>query len=130
VCVRIASHEIRLQYDSAIFARTPHQVQDDRDWKQFHDPKSLAEAISIEASELLELFLWKSVADVKAAIESEPRFRRAVEEELADVFCFGLNLANVANIDVASAIVKKIESNKKKYPIEKSKGTAAKYDKL
>lgn len=106
------------------------KFRDDRDWEQFHDPKSLAEAISIEASELLELFLWKSAADVKGALKSQPRFRKAVEEELADVFCFGLNLANVVNIDVASAIIKKIETNKKKYPIMKSKGTATKYDKL
>jgi NTP pyrophosphatase (non-canonical NTP hydrolase) len=102
------------------------KFKDDRDWEQFYDPKSLAEAISIEASELLELFLWKSAADVKEAVKSEQRFRKAIEVQLADVFCFGLNLANVADIDVANAIIKKVEINKKRYPIKKSKGTAAK----
>jgi NTP pyrophosphatase (non-canonical NTP hydrolase) len=105
------------------------KFKDDRDWGQFYDPKSLAEAISIEASELLELFLWKSAADVKGAVKSKQRFRKSIEVQLADVFCFGLNLANAADIDVANAIIKKIEINKKRYPIKKSKGTAAKYDK-
>jgi NTP pyrophosphatase (non-canonical NTP hydrolase) len=106
------------------------KFRDERDWEQFHDPKSLAEAISIESSELLELFLWKSAADIKEAMESDQRFRKVVEAELADVFCFGFNLANAANIDVSNAIIRKIETNNKKYPIKKSKGTATKYDKL
>ena len=106
------------------------KFKDDRDWEQFYDPKSLAEAICIEASELLDVFLWKSAADVKGAMKSKQQFRKAVERQLADVFCFGLHLANMANIDVANAIIKKIEINKKRYPIKKSKRTAAKYDKL
>ncbi|HEY4932146.1 MAG TPA: nucleotide pyrophosphohydrolase [Terriglobales bacterium] len=104
--------------------------RDERDWKKFHDPKNLAVAICIEASELLELFLWKGPAQVKKSIKSDAAFRKAVEEELADVLCFCLSLANVAEIDVARTVQEKIEGNKRKYPIEKARGRATKYDRL
>ena len=71
--------------------------RNERDWEQFHDPKNLAEAISIEAAELLELFLWKTPADVRRSIKN-PAFKETVEEEVADVLCFSLSLANVAGI--------------------------------
>jgi NTP pyrophosphatase (non-canonical NTP hydrolase) len=73
--------------------------RDERDWEKFHDPKNLAEAISIEAAELLELFLWKTPADVRRSI-ADPEFKKTVEEALADVLCFSFSLANVAGIDV------------------------------
>ncbi len=104
--------------------------RDERDWKQFHDPKNLAEAISIEAAELLELFLWKSLAEVKKLVKSDRDFRTSLEEELADVFCFGLSLATAAKIDVASAMRRKVGANRLKYPIEKAKGKATKYNRL
>jgi NTP pyrophosphatase (non-canonical NTP hydrolase) len=106
------------------------QFRDKRDWRQFHNPKNLAEAISIEASELLELFLWKGVAEVERSMKSDPHFRKALEEELADVVCFTLNLANVINVDVASAVMEKIKANKRKYPVEKAKGRSTKYTEL
>jgi NTP pyrophosphatase (non-canonical NTP hydrolase) len=92
------------------------EFRDERDWKKFHDPKNLAEAISIEAAELLELFLWKDPADVARSITSDRKFRKSVEQELADVLCFSLSLANVAKIDVARAVKEKIEANRIKYP--------------
>jgi NTP pyrophosphatase (non-canonical NTP hydrolase) len=104
--------------------------RDERDWKQFHDPKNLAEAISIEAAELLELFLWKSPNNIAHLLNSDAKFKIAVEDELADILLFVLNFANAANIDVSRAVANKIEKNRKKYPIEKAKGTAAKYDEL
>ena len=106
------------------------KFRDERDWKKFHDPKNLAEAISVEASELLELFLWKNISEVKRSMMSDSEFRRMVEEELADIVCFSLNLANVANIDVSSAVSAKIENNKSKYPVDKAKGRATKYNRL
>ena len=106
------------------------RFRDERNWRQFHDPKNLSEAISIEASELLELFLWKSVADVQRLLKSDAEYRRAIEDELADVICFSLNFANVANIDVAQAVFKKMDSNGLKYPIKKVKGKATKYTRL
>jgi dCTP diphosphatase len=104
--------------------------RDDRDWEQFHDPKNLAEAISVESSELLELFLWKNASDVKRLIKSDREFKKSVEEELADILCFSLSLANAAKIDVASAVKDKIEANRLKYPVEKARGRATKYNRL
>jgi NTP pyrophosphatase (non-canonical NTP hydrolase) len=104
--------------------------RDERDWEQFHDPKNLAEAISIEAAELLELFLWKSPNDVTHLLKSDAKFKDAVEDELADILSFILNFANATNIDVSRAVSNKIEKNRKKYPVEKAKGSAAKYDQL
>jgi len=104
--------------------------RDERDWEQFHDPKNLAEAISIEAAELLELFLWKSPNDITHLLKSDAKFKAAVEDELADVLSFILNFANATDIDVSRAVSNKIEKNRKKYPIEKAKGSATKYDRL
>ena len=106
------------------------EFRDERDWKQFHDPKNLAEAISIEAAELLELFLWKSPEDVAHLLESNAEFRGAVEEEFADILCFALNFANATNMDISRAVKAKIDKNRKKYPVDKAKGSATKYDRL
>jgi NTP pyrophosphatase (non-canonical NTP hydrolase) len=97
------------------------QFRNDRDWEQFHNPKDLALAISIEAGELLELYLWKDAAD--ASIER-------VKEELADIFSFALLLADKYKLDVNKIVQDKIKENNKKYPVDKAKGTAKKYDEL
>ncbi len=97
------------------------KFRDERDWKQFHNPKDLAVALSIEAAELLEAFLWKNFSEAK--IEK-------IKEELADIFAYAFLLADFYHLDVKSILMEKIEKNKKKYPIEKSKGSAKKYDQL
>ncbi|MFM1744865.1 MAG: hypothetical protein RLZZ630_802 [Bacteroidota bacterium] len=97
---------------------------DARDWSQFHDPRNLALAISLEAAELNEVFLWKK--DDKLDAESEARVR----EELADVFAYAFLLAGRMGFDVEEIVMEKIRKNELKYPVEKAKGTAAKYDKL
>ncbi len=97
------------------------KFRDDRDWKQFHNSKDLALAISIEAAELNELFLWKENEDVD---------KEKLKEELADVFSFALLLAEKHNLDVSSIIKDKIKLNGEKYTVEKSKGSAKKYDQL
>jgi len=97
------------------------EFRDQRDWKQFHNSKDLALAISIEASELLELFLWKDNEDIK---------KEKLEEELADVMSFCLLLAEKHDLDVLNIIDKKINENALKYPVEKAKGTAKKYTDL
>ena len=99
------------------------KFKEDRDWGQFHDPKNLAEAISIEAAELLENFLWKDINGSKKINED-------VEDELADVVIQCINFALAADIDIAGAVKKKIEKNAKKYPIDKAKGNAQKYTEL
>ena len=95
--------------------------RDKREWKQFHNSKDLALAISIEASELLELFLWKKAEDVN---------EEKLKEELADVLSFSLLLAEKHDLDIIKIIEEKIEKNSKKYPVEKAKGNAKKYNEL
>ena len=97
------------------------KFRNERDWEQFHNPKDLALAISIEAAELLELFLWKS------AEEANPE---KVKEELADIFSFAFLLADKYDFDVRQIILDKIKVNSEKYPVSKAKGTAKKYDEL
>lgn len=95
--------------------------RDERDWKQFHNSKDLAIALNIETSELLELFLWKSNEDVNL---------EKLKEELADVFMYSLLLAEKHQLNIQEIIETKIEINNRKYPKEKSKGTAKKYNEL
>ncbi|HDZ46393.1 hypothetical protein LCGC14_0086980 [marine sediment metagenome] len=97
------------------------QFRDDRDWKQFHNPKDLSLALSIEAAELLEVFLWKNPE--KANVEK-------VKEELADVFAYAFLLADSYGLDVRKIMLDKIELNEIKYPVSKAKGSAKKYTEL
>ena len=97
------------------------KFRNERDWEQFHNPKDLAIALSIEANELLECFLWKQADE--ASLEK-------IREELADVFAYSFLLAEKYNLDVRQIVFDKIRKNAEKYPVEKSKGTATKYDKL
>ncbi|MCK4918461.1 MAG: nucleotide pyrophosphohydrolase [Candidatus Pacebacteria bacterium] len=101
-----------------------------RDWKQFHDPKNLAEAISIEAGELQELFLWKDKKDISKEIKNSSKFKEKVGEELADIIIFCLNFANSTDLDVSAIIEDKIKKAEKKYSVEKAKGNAKKYTEL
>ena len=103
------------------------EFRDLRDWKQFHDPKNLSEAISIEAAELQEIFLWKT-AEQSRQVAAEKKEK--IAEELADILNFTLLLANETGIDIEQAIVKKIRQNDEKYPVEKAKGTSKKYTDL
>ena len=100
------------------------KFRDERDWKQFHDSKNLATAISIEAAELNELFLWKTIR------ESEEVNVSKIKEELADILSFSFLLAEKHGLDPFDIIAEKIKINAEKYPIEKAKGTAAKYTDL
>lgn len=100
---------------------------DHRDWTQFHSLSNLAAAISVEAGELQELFLWSPPVAEREIIE---RRRGAIEAELADVMIQCLNLASAADIDVLTAIERKIEENEEKYPVSRSRGSADKYTEL
>jgi NTP pyrophosphatase (non-canonical NTP hydrolase) len=97
------------------------KFRDERDWEQFHNSKDLALAISIEAAELNELFLWKSNEDID---------KERLKEELADIFSFALLLAEKHKLDVPSIIKDKIKLNGAKYTVEKAKGSAKKYNEL
>ena len=93
----------------------------DRDWDQFHNGKDLAIALSGEAGELLNAFLWKKPEDVK--IEK-------VREELADVFNYAFLIADKYNLDIEEIMDEKLRINGEKYPVDKAKGTAKKYNEL
>ena len=99
----------------------------EREWNQFHNPKSLSMAIAIEASELMEKFQWCD--NNKSHKEAEIN-REEVEQELADVIITALCFANAVGIDIAKAVKNKTELNAAKYPIHKAKGRYTKYDKL
>ena len=98
--------------------------RDEREWQQFHDTKNLAVALSIESAELNELFLWKDVA------ASEAVDKEKIKEELADVLAYALLLAEKQGLDVKQIVLDKIVRNAEKYPVEKAKGTATKYNEL
>lgn len=107
--------------DIGIIIKELIKFRDERDWEQFHNAKDLALAISIEASELNELFLWKSDEDADQS---------KIKEELADIFAYCFLLAHKQNLNIKDIVLEKIEKNKLKYPINKSKGTAKKYTDL
>lgn len=98
-----------------------HDFTVERDWDQFHDGKNLAIALSIEANELLEAFLWKDAEDAKV---------EKIREELADVFNYAFLMAHRYNLDVKEIILEKLKKNAEKYPVEKAYGSAKKYNEL
>jgi dCTP diphosphatase len=105
------------------------KFRDARDWKQFHAPNHLAAAISIEAAELQEHFLWMSAEQSRKDV-GDPAKRAAVAEEIADVLILTLLLAHEAGVDAATAIASKLKKNADKYPVEKARGKSAKYTEL
>lgn len=97
------------------------KFRNDRDWEQFHNPKDLAIALSVEAGELLELFLWKDAdqADITK-----------IREELADVLAYSLLLAEKYKLDISEIVKEKVKKNEVKYPVDKAWGNAKKYTEL
>jgi len=93
----------------------------ERDWDQFHNGKDLAIGLSVEASELLECFLWKKQDDAK---------HEKIREELADVLNYAFQMADKYNLDIKEIMLEKIRKNAEKYPVEKAKGSAKKYNEL
>ena len=98
--------------------------RDDRDWKQFHNPKDLAISISLEAAELLEVFQW-SGTDVSNEGKQEK-----IKEELADVLNYCVLMADACGLDIDEIVQEKIKVNNEKYPVSKAKGKKEKYNKL
>ncbi len=94
---------------------------DARDWRQFHNPKNLAMSVAIEAAELMEHFQWLDLP-AAAKISESPEQMQQIREELSDVLCYALSLANVLEIDVSTAVREKLVKNAVKYPIEKFRG--------
>lgn len=101
----------------------------EREWEQFHSPKNLSMALAAETGELMEHFLWTDSA-ASAAVARDPAKRGRIEEEIADVVIYALEFANISGIDLAAAIEAKLAKNAVKYPVEKARGNAKKYDEL
>ena len=97
--------------------------RDARDWRQFHNPKDMAVSISIEAAELLEHFQWKSAAECEAHIAAN-------HEAVADVAIYLFEMADLLELDLGAEMIRKLEKNAVKYPVEKAKGSNRKYDGL
>ena len=100
------------------------KFRDDRNWRQFHNPKDLAISINLEASELLEIFQW-SADDLECSEKLE-----MVKEELADVLSYCILLADRYGLDIDEIIRAKMKKNAEKYPVEKAKGVSTKYTEL
>jgi len=99
------------------------QFAQERDWEQFHTPKNLAMALSVEAAELLELFQWD-----KEGVEFDGKRLQRVGEELSDILVYLLRLTHVLNINLPEALEQKMQQNAQKYPVDKVKGQSKKYD--
>lgn len=103
------------------------KFNDEREWAQYHSPKNLASSLVIEAAELLEIFQWLTEEE-SADLNNEKRSK--VEEEIGDVLIYLLNLADKLGIDPTEVAMRKLKANAKKYPVEKARGSAAKYTEL
>ena len=101
--------------------------RNERDWEQFHNPKDVALSLTLEAAEVLEHFQWKNNKELEDYVKTH---KDEIGEELADVFNWVLILSHDIGIDIAHASAKKLEKNKKKYPVHKAKGKSTKYDRL
>lgn len=107
--------------------RLAETFRDQRDWKQFHNPKDMAVSLTLEAAELLELMQWKNGAELESFLRDH---REKLEDELSDVLYWVLMLAHDHDIDLKKAFARKIKKNEKKYPIHKARGRAKKYTEL
>ena len=103
------------------------QLRNDRDWQQFHTPKDMAISLSLEASEVLELFQWKSHEEIEQYLKTH---KQDLSDELADALAYLLLIANDLDIDLPQAFEKKMQKNEAKYPVSKAKGKHTKYTEL
>jgi dCTP diphosphatase len=103
-----------------------NHFSDERDWNQFHSIKNLSMALSVESSELVEIYQW--ISEEESNDSSNETIKNKTREELADIFIYLLKIASKLNIDLEEAALKKLELNEIKYPIDKSKGNSKKYN--
>ena len=117
------------QLDLDILMKELKTFTEERDWDQFHSVKNLTMALSVEASELLELFQWLTEEQSNNA-KNDPKLKLKAEEEDADIFIYLLRVAGKLDIDLESAIKAKLKKNAEKYPVELAKGNSKKYTDL
>lgn len=114
---------------SQLKAITEHVLafRDERDWRQFHNPKDLALSLTLEAAEVLELYQWKTGDEIAAVSRDR---HSDISDELADVFYYTLLMAHDEGIDLERALLDKLKKSAAKYPVEKAKGSSKKYTDL
>lgn len=112
-----------------IIQRELQKFAEERDWDQFHSPKNIAMALSVEASELMELFQWCNDEQSYGMLNSKANKQR-IEEEVADVFLYLLRFADKFDIDLEKVAKAKMTANRKKYPIALCRAKETRYDKL
>ena len=100
----------------------------DRDWEQFHNPKNLSMALSVEVAELVEIFQWSNSGGLEEIKDLDKR--KKIEEEVADIFIYLIKISDKLDLDLEKVINEKIDKNEKKYPVDKSYGTSKKYTDL
>lgn len=115
--------------DFAALTVALREFRDARDWRQFHSLRNLITSLNLEAAELLELTQWKSDAEIDA-LPAEPQAAQALRDECADVLLYLLLIADTAGIDLAAAARAKLAKNAVKYPVDKARGSRAKYTEL
>jgi NTP pyrophosphatase (non-canonical NTP hydrolase) len=113
--------------DVASIAKRLADFARERDWEQFHSPKNIASALSVEAAELLEIFQW--LTEEQSKQPSREAMER-VKEEVADVQLYLVRLCDLLNVDLAAAVDAKLAANARKYPAHKARGNSKKYDQL
>ena len=123
-----AGHE-RLERSMDDLIKAVLAFRDEREWKPFHNPKDLAISITLEAAELLEHFQWKDSREVEAFLTGEEN-RRRLGEEMADVLILLISLADAVGLDLLEVARAKLRTNAAKYPVERARGNARKYDEL
>lgn len=100
-----------------------------RDWKKFHSVKNLAMALSVESSELLEIFQWMTEEESNQ-VKNDPKVLTKIEDEVADIFYFLTIILERTGIDLEKAVLNKLNKNMEKYPVELAKGNSKKYNEL
>lgn len=103
------------------------KFSEERNWEQFHSPKNITMALSVEVAELVEIFQWSNSGGLDEI--NDPDTKVQIEKEIADIFNYLLKLTDMLNIDLEKAALNKIEENDAKYPVEKFKGISKKYNK-
>ncbi len=117
----------RIEEEKQTIEQMIQKFSQDRDWEQFHSPKNLSMALSVEASELLEIFQWLTEEQSYNLNDSK---KQHAKEEVADIAIYLLRICMKLNINLEEAIIEKMKKNEEKYPVEKAKGSAKKYTEL
>ncbi len=115
------------QIDIGEFKKVLQKYADEREWNQFHSPKNLSMALSVEAGELMEIFQWLTLEESRDLHAIPKKFQQA-KDEIADIFVYLVRLCGILEVNLPEAVNEKMEKNAKKYPIEKAKGNAKKYN--